>query len=69
LAKALNELGNGTTDVAVFLLPAYTDVKWFHEIVLPLADEVRFIKGRLKFGVHNTSAPFASMIVVFRKKG
>jgi site-specific DNA-methyltransferase (adenine-specific) len=49
----------------VFLLPAYTDVKWFHELVLPHAKEIRFIKGRLKFGDHKESAPFASMLVIF----
>lgn len=52
----------------VFLLPAYTDVKWFHELVLPKANEIRFIKGRLKFGEHKEVAPFASMIVIFGYK-
>ncbi len=50
----------------VFLLPAYKDVKWFHEIVLPNASEIRFIKGRLTFDGNNNTAPFASMIVVFK---
>ena len=65
LEKALAEIEKGNTELAVFLLPAYTDVKWFHEIVLPKAQEIRFIKGRLKFGEHNNTAPFASMVVVF----
>lgn len=56
-------------DLAVYLLPARTDVRWFHEIVLPYAKEIRFIKGRLKFGNSKNSAPFPSMIVVFEKKG
>ena len=68
LQKALGEIEKGNTEVAVFLLPAYPDVKWFHEIVLPKADEIRFIKGRLKFGSHDNSAPFASMVVVFKSK-
>ena len=67
LEKALIELKTGRTELVVFLLPAYTDVKWFHEIVLPLSNEIRFIKGRLKFGEHKQPAPFASMLVVFRK--
>lgn len=53
--------------VAVFLLPARTDTRWFHEIVLPKAKELRFIKGRLKFGDATSDAPFQSMIVVFRQ--
>ena len=54
-------------DVAVFLIPARTDTRWFHNIVLPCAAEIRFIKGRLKFGDAKNSAPFPSMIVIFRK--
>lgn len=54
-------------DVAVFLIPARTDTRWFHEIVLPLAKEIRFLKGRLKFGGAVNSAPFPSMVVVFEK--
>ena len=65
LEKALYEIEQGHTDLAVFLLPAYTDVKWFHEIVLPNAKEIRFIKGRLTFGEHKHKAPFGNMIVVF----
>lgn len=54
-------------DLAVYLIPARTDTKWMHEICLPHAKEIRFIKGRLKFGDAKNSAPFPSMIVVFRK--
>ena len=49
----------------VMLLPSRTDVRWFHDYVLPFG-EIRFIKGRLKFGNSNNSAPFASMIVIFK---
>jgi len=54
-------------DVAVFLLPARTDTKWFHNIVLPDAFEIRFIRGRLKFGGALNSAPFPSMLAIFKK--
>lgn len=53
--------------VAVFLIPSRTDTKWFHDIILPHAHEIRFIKGRLKFGDAKNSAPFPSMIVVFKQ--
>ena len=53
--------------LTVYLIPARTDVKWFHEIVLPYASEIRFIKGRLKFGGSKNSEPFPSMIVIFKK--
>lgn len=52
--------------VAVFLLPARTDTRWFHDIVLHKAKEIRFIKGRLKFGGSKNSAPFPSMLAIFR---
>lgn len=48
----------------VMLLPARTDTKWFHEYIYNKA-EIRFIKGRLKFGNSKNAAPFPSMIVVF----
>lgn len=51
----------------VMLLPARTDTKWFHDYILQNA-EVRFIKGRLKFGGSKNSAPFPSMICVFRNE-
>lgn len=53
--------------VAVMLIPARTDTKRFHEYIYGKA-EVRFIKGRLKFGGCENSAPFPSMIVVFGKE-
>jgi site-specific DNA-methyltransferase (adenine-specific) len=55
---------HGTT---VALLPARTDTKWFHEYIYNKA-EIRFIKGRLKFGGSKNSAPFPSMVVIWRKE-
>ena len=49
----------------VMLIPARTDTKYFHEFIYHQAKEIRFIKGRLKFGSAKNSAPFPSMIVVF----
>lgn len=47
------------------LIPARTDTVAFHEYIYNKA-EVRFVKGRLKFGGSKDSAPFPSMVVVFR---
>ena len=52
--------------MVVMLLPARTDTEWFHEYIYGKA-EVRFIKGRLKFGGSKNSAPFPSMVVIFRR--
>lgn len=51
----------------VMLLPARTDTKWFHEYIYGKA-EIRFVRGRLKFGGSKNSAPFPSMIVIFNKE-
>ena len=51
--------------LAVYLLPARTDTRWFHQLVLPRATEIRFVQGRLKFGEAVHGAPFPSMIVVY----
>lgn len=52
-----------TTIIA--LIPARTDTRYFHEYIYNKAREVRFVRGRLKFGNSKNSAPFPSMVVVF----
>lgn len=49
--------------VVVMLIPARTDTTWWHEYVIK--GEVRFIKGRIKFGGAKYNAPFPSAIVIF----
>lgn len=51
--------------VVVFLIPSRTDTKWWHDYIMK-ADEIRFIKGRLKFDDCKNPAPFPSAVVVFR---
>ena len=51
--------------LVVMLIPARTDTKYFHDYILH-GSEIRFIKGRIKFGSEKNSAPFPSMIVIFR---
>lgn len=53
-------------ECAVFLLPARTDTKWWHEYAMK-ANEIRFLKGRLKFGGSKNSAPFPSVVLVYKK--
>lgn len=49
----------------VMLLPARTDTKWFHKYILPFA-KIGFVQGRLKFGDAKNSAPFPSMVCIFK---
>lgn len=51
-------------EVCVMLLPSYTGSRWFHDLVLGKAVEVRFISGRVRFGGVNTPM-FDSLIVVY----
>ena len=62
--KAHEEAQKPNTTV-VMLIPARTDTKYFHEYIYK-KHEIRFIKGRLKFGNSNNSAPFPSMVVVMK---
>jgi len=66
VAKAIEEWRKGK--LVVLLLPARTDTKIFHELIFPNA-EIRFLRGRLKFGKAKNSAPFPSMIAILRPKG
>ena len=49
--------------IVVGLLPARTDTRWWGEVME--ATELRFIKGRLKFGGSKNCAPFPSVIAVW----
>jgi site-specific DNA-methyltransferase (adenine-specific) len=49
----------------VLLIPARTDTAYFHRFIYKIAKAIRFVKGRLKFGNAENSAPFPSMVVVF----
>ena len=53
----------GTT--VVMLIPARTDTAYFHDYIYHKAKEIRFIRGRLKFGDSKTTAPFPSVIVIW----
>ena len=62
--KAYEESQKDNTNI-VMLIPARTDTIYFHEYIYHKA-EIRFIKGRLKFGNAKNSAPFPSMVVIFK---
>lgn len=59
----LESMDKDTT--VVMLLPARTDTMWFHDYIYEKS-EIRFLRGRLKFGDSKTGAPFPSMVVIYR---
>lgn len=62
MGKAHDSARQGAT--VVCLIPARTDTRWWHEHAMK--GEIRFLRGRLKFGDAHNSAPFPSAIVIFR---
>lgn len=66
IKKAYEESLNGA--IVVCLIPARTDTTYWHDFIFDKADDIRFLKGRLKFGNGKNSAPFPSSIVVYKCK-
>ena len=64
--KAYEEAQEPNTTV-VMLLPARTDTKYFHNYIYK-QHEIRFIRGRLKFGDSKNAAPFPSMVVIMKAR-
>lgn len=56
-------LHSTTGGVSVALLPCRTDTNWWGYVMR--SDEIRFIKGRVKFGAGTNPAPFPSCIVIW----
>lgn len=66
LLCGLSALAEGNVEILVYLIPSRTDTRWFHYYCIK-AREIRFLRGRLKFGNAKFNAPFPSMVVVFDK--
>jgi site-specific DNA-methyltransferase (adenine-specific) len=65
MKKAFEEArDNGA--LVVCLVPARVDNTWWHKYAMQ--GEIRFPKGRLKFGNASASAPFPVAIVIFRPR-
>lgn len=72
--KAITEAEQGK--LCVMLLPVSTSTKLFHDYILPNAQDIRFVRGRIKFAGINTFGEFTktkspmhdSMVVIFDKK-
>ena len=65
MAKAYGSaMEEGAT--VVCLVPARTDTAWWHAYAMK--HEIRFIRGRLKFGDGPDSAPFPSAVIVMRPR-
>lgn len=65
IQKAYSESQKEGTTV-VCLIPARTDTRYWHDYCMK--GEIRFVKGRLKFGDAKDAAPFPSAVVIFGEK-
>lgn len=63
LRKAWQSSLNGAT--VVCLIVSSTDRSYWHDYIFPYASEIRWIRGRLVFGEVESTAPFASALVIF----
>ncbi len=66
LRKAWHDSLKGAT--VVCLIVSSTDRSYWHDYIFPYASEIRWIRGRVTFGEANSTAPFASAIVIFSPK-
>ena len=66
LAKAWHDSLRGA--VVVCLIVSSTDRSYWHDYIFPHATEIRWLRGRITFGEANSTAPFASAIVIFDGK-
>lgn len=62
IKKAHDAMTEGVTTVC--LIPSRTNTGWWHDYVMK--GEVRFVRGRPKFGNANQGLPWPLAIVVFR---
>jgi phage N-6-adenine-methyltransferase len=65
LEKAIAESKRGVTTVC--LIPARTNTGWFHELCFRQG-EVRFVRGRPKFGDADHGLPFPLAVVIYRPR-
>lgn len=50
--------------LVVCLIPARTDTTYWHDYVIPRAKQIRFLRGRVRFGGKGP-APFPSAVIIF----
>lgn len=62
IQKAYESAQEGAT--VVCLIPSRTDTRWWHDYCMK--GEIRFVRGRIKFGGVQDNAPFPSAVVIFR---
>ncbi len=65
--KAYLEIQSDNCETVVGLFPSRTDTGWFHDYIYNRS-EIRFLRGRIRFEGADHSAPFPSMLVIWKKE-
>jgi phage N-6-adenine-methyltransferase len=73
IGKWIRKAAEETTATVVCLIPARTDTAYWHDYIWDEQNnkpyngvEIRFIRGRIKFGDIGKDAPFPCAVVIFR---
>ena len=69
IRKGLEEIRLFNAKEIVYLIPVRSDTKYWHDLIMKHADEIRFVKGRLNFNESKSPAPFPVCLVIFKLMG
>jgi len=64
--KCIEQRDKGKT--VVMIIPSRTNTDWFHELVVPEATDLRFIRGRITLPGYTTQNQFPDAVCVFGTK-
>jgi len=64
--KAHEESKKGA--LVVMLIPARTDTSYWHDYIVGGGADIRYLRGRLKFGGSANSAPFPSALIMWGRE-
>jgi len=67
IIKGLEEVRQGNANKLVYLIPVRSDTKYWHDLIMKYASEIRFIKSRLNFNESKSPAPFPCVLIIFEK--
>lgn len=65
IEKGIKEIKIGNAKKVVYLIPIRSDTGYWHDLIIPNAKEIRYIRGRLNFNDSKSPAPFPVVLVIF----
>jgi len=67
ITKGIEEVRKRNATKLVYLIPIRSDTKYWHNLIMTYATEIRFVKGRLNFNENKSPAPFPCVLIIFDK--